>query len=86
MAPSAPGVSFTTSELAVSGMHCQSCVLLIEEELIEHPAVAQVHVDLHGGRAEIEHDPSRLGVAEIAELITTLGYPAAPVTGSEPPG
>ncbi len=69
----------TTIELAVEGMHCGSCSALIEETLIDNPAIPEVKVDLDGARAMVTIDPERVTVAEVCATITDLGYPAAPV-------
>jgi len=75
----AQGSTAPTVELAVEGMHCGSCVALIEETLAEHPGVDAARVDLEAGRAFVTYDPTALDVATIAELVTDAGYVASPV-------
>jgi copper chaperone CopZ len=67
------------AELAVAGMHCESCAALIEEVLVEQDGVQVASVDLGEARACVEYDPSRLGVEELAGVIVRAGYSAAPV-------
>lgn len=66
-------------ELAVEGMHCESCVALIEETLGEDPRVRQVHVDLESGRASVVFDPAAVSLEELCATVVELGYQASPV-------
>jgi copper chaperone CopZ len=76
---SAPGSAPpATAELAVGGMHCESCATLIEEILVEQHGVRAASVDLERGRAHVEYDASRLGVEELAGVIVGAGYSADP--------
>ena len=68
-----------TVELAVEGMHCVSCVALIEETLGEHTGVASAAVDLDSARAVVGYDPSQLGVEDLQASIAEAGYSATPV-------
>jgi P-type Cu+ transporter len=63
-------------ELAVSGMHCQSCVALIEESLGRDPAVHRVTVDLDGARASVRFDGSALSVDDLCTAVAGVGYRA----------
>jgi copper chaperone len=68
-----------TAELAVDGMHCNSCVALIEETLTEQVGVTSASVDLDSARAVIDYDPSLLGVDDLRSTIAEAGYSATPV-------
>ncbi len=68
----------TVVELAVSGMHCPSCVALIEEVLSERDGVRSVSVDLDTGRAAVRFDPAVVGVDDLQAVVTATGYPATP--------
>ena len=61
-------------ELQVSGMHCSSCVALIEEALLEQPGVRSVLVALEAERAVVSYDPSQLTVDQIRAVIADTGY------------
>ena len=65
-------------EFIVSGMHCQSCVALITEDVGDVPGVESVEVDLAGGRARVRYDPGRVTDEMIIEAIRRAGYDASP--------
>ena len=65
-----------TAELAVEGMHCGSCVALIEESLTEQAGVREASVDLDSGRAVVRYDPEVLGAEDLRTTITEAGYSA----------
>jgi len=58
--------------LRISGMHCKSCAILIEEELKEK--VGKVIVSFEKGRAQIEFDPGKISEKDIRKAIKSLGY------------
>jgi copper chaperone CopZ len=70
----------SVAHLSIDGMHCGSCVELIEETLEEQPGVAKASVDLESTRAVVEYDPSQLDVDEIRAAIAEAGYSATPVS------
>ncbi len=69
----------TVTHLSVDGMHCGSCVALIEETLAERAGVKAASVDLDSARAVVEYVPSQLDVDEIRAAIAEAGYSATPV-------
>ena len=73
-----------TIELFIEGMHCQSCVLLIEETLADDPAVGRVVVDLDSARATVTFAPERISVDAVCATVTALGYPASPLVPGDP--
>lgn len=72
------GVPTLEAELEIRGMHCGSCVALIEETLAEEPAVERAQVDLEAGRAHVRFDPARASIESLCAVVSELGYPAAP--------
>ena len=74
-----PAGSGAAVELAVDGMHCESCVALIEETLREDPRVSQEAVALEGGRASVVFDPAAVSPDELCAAIVELGYQASPL-------
>lgn len=61
----------------VKGMHCQSCVGLVADEVGELEGVESVDVDLAGGTATVRFDPDVVGDAAIVAAIREAGYEAA---------
>jgi len=56
----------------VKGMHCQSCVLLIEEELKTNPAISSIEVDLKNCRAEVVGEFGEKTESEIASHLSSM--------------
>lgn len=61
----------------VEGMHCSSCVMNIEESVLEVPGVVDVEASLRANKVTVEHDGS---VAEqaVLEAIREAGYAGVP--------
>ncbi|MGO8823780.1 MAG: heavy-metal-associated domain-containing protein [Acidimicrobiales bacterium] len=78
--PDTPAAQIAVAQLTVEGMHCGSCVALIEETLNERDGVTAALVDLDSARAVVEYDPSTLDVGEIRAAIAEVGYSATPVS------
>ena len=68
-----------TAELHIEGMHCASCVALIEESLTEQAGVTEVAVDLDSCRAVVRYDPGLIGPDELRATIVEAGYTATAV-------
>jgi copper chaperone CopZ len=68
-----------TAELHIEGMHCSSCVALIEESLTEQAGVAEAVVDLEASRAVVRYDPRLIGPDALLATVVAAGYPATPV-------
>jgi copper chaperone CopZ len=71
-------------ELEIEGMHCDSCVALIQETLAEDPAVREVAVDLEAGRASVVFDPETTSPEGLCATVVGLGYEARPLTAGAP--
>lgn len=67
------------STLVVTGMHCVSCSLLIDESVEEIPGVISSSTDLRRETTTVEYDPAQTDPTVIAEEISKLGYSARPV-------
>ena len=59
-------------EINISGMHCPSCAMLIEEELQDK--VNEVKVDLKKGKAFLDFDEKKISKQTIKKIIESLGY------------
>jgi len=64
--------------LVVTGMHCTSCSLLIDETLEELPGVVSSSTDLRRETSTVEYDPAQTSIAAITAEIVNLGYAARP--------
>jgi copper chaperone len=64
--------------LAVTGMHCTSCSLLIDETLEELPGVVTSSTDLRRETTTVEYDPAQTNAVAIAAEIVNLGYAVRP--------
>ena len=64
-------------ELAVSGMHCASCVALIEEILTEQPGVGSATVDLESATAVVSFDSAQVGIDQLRSAVSEAGYTAS---------
>ena len=66
----------TTTRLDIQGMSCASCSGRIQRVLSARPDVAEAQVNLVAGTAQVRHAPG-LPPADLAGIVTRLGYPAA---------
>jgi copper chaperone len=66
------------STLVVTGMHCPSCSILIDETLEELPGVVSSSTDLRRETTTVEYDPAQTDLTAIADGITALGYAVRP--------
>ncbi len=78
MTPPSTSESSVTVELALTGMHCGSCVALIEEVLADQPGVTSAAVDLDTAAARVTFDGSALSVDELCSAVAGAGYGASP--------
>lgn len=69
----------STVVLAIGGMHCASCGMLIDEAVEDLPGVLRSHTDTRTERTTVEVDGSGATVAEIVAAIEAEGYRATPV-------
>ena len=66
------------TSLHISGMHCQSCVTLIEKKLGKTEGIKSATVNFALGSANIEYDSEFLSQGQIIDIIKKLGYTAKP--------
>ena len=62
--------------LKISGMHCASCALNIENILKEEQGINSANVNLANQKAYIVFDPNKIDFLKIKNLIESLGYKA----------
>lgn len=70
-----------TLTFAVTGMHCASCGLLIDDAVEELVGVERSETDSRRGRTVVRADPLLVPVATILDVIAGTGYHAAPEVG-----
>lgn len=64
----------TTHTFDISGMHCASCSLLIDETLEDLPGVSSAHTVVKTGGCTVALDTTVSGPQTIIDAITALGY------------
>lgn len=69
------------TELYLEGVHCASCVWLVERMPLLVPGVARAELDVRRSLAVIEWDLAAVSLSEIARSLDTLGYPPHPFRG-----
>src|SRR3989344_4767370 len=63
-------------DLQITGMHCQSCELLIKDELQELPGVSEIKVDYKTGLANLLLDELQSSPAAVLAAVSKAGYTA----------
>ena len=66
----------TTYTFTVTGMHCASCGMLIDDALEELPGVHRSQTSVRAGRTLVDVDAAQVDPLVIAAVITATGYPA----------
>ena len=64
-----------TVTLEVLGMNCAACPIAVKKALKKVPGVSNVKVDYKSGIAEVNFDPNITSPDELAQAVTTAGYP-----------
>jgi copper chaperone CopZ len=67
-----------TTTLETTGMHCQSCAMLIEMNVADLPGVSSVRADYVSGDTEVTYDSDQVAVDAIVDEIVKAGYGASP--------
>jgi copper chaperone len=65
-----------TYSFAVTGMHCGSCGMLIDETLEDLPGITRSQTSVKVGRTTVQADPAQVTTGEIAAAIAEAGYAA----------
>lgn len=65
----------STLTLTVTGMHCGSCGMLIDDALEELPGVHASRTSVRKGTTVIEHD-GEVATEKLLEAVAELGYRA----------
>jgi Cu+-exporting ATPase len=57
------------------GMHCGSCIWLLERLPALHPGILSAEANLSNRRLDLWVNPSKINASEVANLLSSLGYP-----------
>jgi len=68
-------------ELYLEGVHCSSCVWLVERVPLLLGGVVRADLDIRRARAHVEWDPAAVTLSAIAQQLDVLGYPPHPFRG-----
>ncbi len=60
----------------IKGMHCASCVRVIERSLSKTPGVKEANVNLATEKATVTYDDAECSPAQIASAVSNVGYTA----------
>ena len=60
--------------LAIKGMHCRSCEILITDSVMEIDGVNKVKIDHAKGLGEVEYDPGKTDIKRIMNAVKEQGY------------
>lgn len=64
-----------TAKLTTEPFSCPSCINKIERTLSKTEGVADAKVLFNSNKVRITFDPDSVTAAELAEVVTGLGYP-----------
>jgi copper chaperone len=62
----------------VTGMHCPSCVMLVESIEDDLPGIQRVKASYQKARMEVEYDETVVSEAQIIAAVIQKGYEAIP--------
>src|SRR6266571_9478271 len=72
--PERTAMAQTMLTLAVTGMHCGACGLLIDDTLADLPGVHSATTDVRGGRTTVTVDTATTDVGQLIAAVTAAGY------------
>ena len=70
-------------QLALEGVHCASCVWLIERVPLLVTGVARAELDVRQSRATVTWDPAATPLSAVARTLDALGFTPHPYRGGE---
>jgi copper chaperone len=76
-----PVMAEKTIQLDTTGMHCQSCAMLIDMSVGDLDGVSEVHSDYAAGTTDVTFDDEKVSVDRIVDEIAKAGYGATPTRG-----
>ena len=64
----------TKAEIKISGMHCATCAINIEESLSQIKDVSKVQVNFGTDTAHVEFDPQKVSITDLEKAVKDVGY------------
>lgn len=68
-------------DLYLEGVHCASCVWLVERVPLVLPGVSRAELQVRRSLARVVWNPAVLPLSQVARMLDTLGYPPHPFRG-----
>ena len=68
-------------DLYLEGVHCASCVWLVERVPLVMPGVAAAELEIRRSLARVIWDPAAVPLSRVARMLDSLGYPPHPFRG-----
>jgi copper chaperone CopZ len=65
-----------TVRLNTTGMHCQSCSMLVQMDLEDVPGVVSADSDFRTGITQVVYDPAKVAVPDLIAAVVASGYGA----------
>ena len=62
------------AEIKISGMHCATCAVTVEESLTNIRDVSKVQVNFGTDTAHVEFDPAKVSLIELEKAVKDAGY------------
>jgi Cu+-exporting ATPase len=62
------------AEIKISGMHCATCAINIEESLSQIKDVSKVQVNFGTDTAHVEFDPQKVSISDLEKAVKDVGY------------
>lgn len=63
-----------TVTIKLSGLHCSSCGISIDNALEENEAVSEASTSYAKAESKISFDPTRIDLAKLKQIINEAGY------------
>src|SRR3989338_11618997 len=69
-------MSLNKKTFSIQGIHCASCVTLLEDSLNKVPGVVKATVNLATEKATVTYDPKKVTDQHLAGAVSNVGYKA----------
>src|SRR3989338_1476840 len=72
--------------LQIKGMHCASCAVSIQKDLVKVPGVKEVSVNYANQKGYVEFDENKTGINDLIKSVRDTGYDATSESNEKPGG